>query len=97
MLISCAQGDWRDISKVQNDGEEFSCGKISSIIRMTKGDVKRIYLEARSGRGKKRATWVDEMFMSLRDEFERIRKLGVKFKLKSLQLLAKKILSENTS
>lgn len=88
---------WNDRSKFQNDGEELSCGTVSSITLVTKGGIKKICLKELSGRGRKRESWVDELLMSLREEFERIQELGVQFNLKRLQLLNKQILSENTS
>lgn len=64
----------------------------NALKRVTKAGHKNIRLEARFGRGSKRAAWVDAFNMNLRDVFDRIRRLGVKFNLSTLHLLAFDIL-----
>lgn len=64
-------------------------GVTSSITRVTSNGHRRVYTKARAGRGRKRAEWVQCMHEDLVSEFDRLRKLGVKFNLKVLRQLAR--------
>lgn len=55
---------------------------------------KRMRLKAIGGRGRKRAVWVSDLYNDLRDEFERLRSVGVKFNTSLLLQHAKKLISE---
>ena len=52
---------------------------------------KRVYIKASEGRGRKREEWVEWLYAELVDEFDRLRKLGVKFSPALLRTLAKDI------
>ena len=71
-----------------SDGKIIIRGNTSSITRVTRGGLKRVYIKARPGRGRKRAAWVDAVHQDLREEFDRLRKLGVKFNICTLKSLA---------
>lgn len=45
-------------------------------------------LESKSGPDRKRAAWVDTLNLELQDEMGRLRKLGMKFNLKNLCVIA---------
>ena len=59
-----------------------------SIIRVTRVGFKRVYIKARKGRGRKRAAWVEALHIAPMDDFDRLRKTGLKFKAKLLRHLA---------
>lgn len=52
-------------------------------------------MKAQPGRGRKRADWVDALHMNLKDEFDWLRKLGVKFNLTNLRVLALELLHDS--
>jgi hypothetical protein len=58
------------------------------------GKAKKVLTKAAPGRGPKRAPWVDWLYPLIVDEFDRYRKMGVKFSPKLLVCLAKDILVE---
>lgn len=43
-----------------------------SISKTSKTGFKRVYLKARSGPGRNRATWVEALNVDLREEFDRL-------------------------
>lgn len=49
---------------------------------------KSVRLKARAGRGSKRQALIQEMNFDLRQEFDRLRKIGVKFNLTTLRHLS---------
>lgn len=57
---------------------------------------KRMRLKAIGGRGRKRAMWVTDLYNDLRNEFERVRSLGVKFNTSLPVQHAKQLISEAT-
>lgn len=69
----------------------------STISRNTKDGHKRVSLKAKAGRGKKRQPWVEALHYDLRAEFDRLRKLGVKFNLNTLRSLALEVLDKSES
>ncbi len=58
------------------------------------GKAKKVLTKVAPGRGPKRAPWVDWLYPLIVDEFDRYRKMGVKFNSKLLVCLAKDILVE---
>lgn len=65
-------------------------GITSTVTRVSRDGLKRVYLKAKSGRGRKRP-------QDLVTEFERLRKLGVNFNAKNLRSLAIHLLENSTS
>lgn len=49
-------------------------------------------MKAQPGRDRKRGAWIDTLYEDLREGFDSLRKLGVKFNLKILRHLALEIL-----
>ena len=68
-----------------------------NITRVTKSGAQRARVKAFSGRGRKRAAWVEALHTDLRSEFDRLRRLGVKFSHSTLRSLALDVLSNSTS
>lgn len=96
--ITRASRLWKARLQYVNDNGDFTLrGTTSTVTRITKAGPKRVQLKARAGRGSKRAKWVDALHLDLREEFDRLRKLGVKFNLTTLRHLALDMLraSEN--
>ena len=60
----------------------------ATVARVSWKGVKKLHTKARPGRGRKRAAWVVALHGDLLPEFDRLRKLGVKFNLKTLRALA---------
>ena len=80
---------WRDRGKIiglKVTGKRSGAFSMSTVRRN-----KRIRLKAMSGRGRKRAPWVFSLYKDLREEFERLRSVGVKFNTSLLLAHAKKI------
>lgn len=69
----------------------------SSISRVTSVGRQRCRLKAQHGRGRKRTAWVLALHEDLRAEFDRLRRLGVKFSISTLQELALHILCNEGS
>eukprot|EP00171_Calliarthron_tuberculosum_P022372 IDg22372t1 len=68
---------WKNKAEFLNESGDFvQRGTSSSITRVTKSGFKRVYSKAKSGRGRKRAAWVDAVHQDLVAEFDRLRKLG---------------------
>lgn len=89
---------WRTRDKFKNEKGEYSLkGTGSSFTRVTGGTVKRTDAKALPGRGRKRSAWVDALHVDLRAEFDRLRRLGVKFNLKTLQALAVQLINSSTN
>lgn len=82
------RGDYTSV----NGDVEFR-GSTTAVTRNTMDGFKRVYLKARKGRGRKRQAWVEALHIDLRSEFDRLRKLGVKFNLNTLRSLALHVLS----
>eukprot|EP00171_Calliarthron_tuberculosum_P001361 IDg1361t1 len=68
-----------------------------SLTRVTRAGFKRVYVKARSGRGRKRAAWVAALHDDLLVEFERLRKSGLKFNARVLRLLAVHMINVSNS
>lgn len=81
------------------NGSVVRRGASTSITRMTKEGPRRVRMKARIGRGRRRLSWVEALQCDLREEFDRLRKLGVKFNLNTLRSLALQVLrtSENNA
>ena len=61
---------------------------------LTQGS-KRIQVKCAQGRGRKREQWVEWLYDELLDEFDRLRKLGVKFSPNTLKLVAKDLVTNS--
>lgn len=89
---------WADRDKYPRRAPgEPSPGPSTSLTRVSKVGLQRCRLKARSGRGRKRALWVEALHADLREEFDRLRKLGVKFNLTTLRYLALHILTNSSN
>ena len=62
---------------------------------MTRAGFKRVYIKARSGRGRKRATWVSSLHDDLLQDFEELRKTGMKFNATLLPHLALHLIGQS--
>lgn len=83
---------WADRNKYEGEnGDVITVGSTSCIRRNTTNGMKQVRLKAGTGRGRKRAAWVEALHIELREEFDRLRRVGVKFNLNTLRLLAKSI------
>ena len=80
-----------------SDGTVMYRGRALSVTRNTASGLKRVYLKANADRGRKRLPWMSSLHEELRSEFDRLRKLGVKFNLVSLRSLALQIVANSTS
>ena len=88
-------------SRIWKDREALLAGQRSSeqrgeplsITRVTNIGFKRVYSKARPGRGRKRAPWVASLHVDLLAEFDRLRKAGLKFNARLLQILALHLVS----
>eukprot|EP00737_Agarophyton_chilense_P006073 gb/GEZJ01010849.1/.p1 GENE.gb/GEZJ01010849.1/~~gb/GEZJ01010849.1/.p1 ORF type:complete len:178 (+),score=17.24 gb/GEZJ01010849.1/:17-550(+) len=69
----------------------------TSTTRSNYHGMKRTYLKARIGRGRKISPWVEALHSDLVHEFDRLRKLGVKFKWETLQSLALSLFEKSTA
>ena len=67
-----------------------------SITRCSGGVRKRSFMKAGPGRGRKRAPWVLWLHEELLEEFDRLRKAGLKFSPSMLRSIALRILKEST-
>lgn len=97
--ITRAQRLWKERLDYQSaDGTISLRGSTACISRITKHGPKRVLLKARAGRGRRRQVWVDALHQDLRSEFDRLRRLGVKFNFNTLRYLALHLLhnTENT-
>lgn len=89
---------WRSRDQYQlNDGSVKRRGVTSCVTRNTIKGLKMVRLKAREGRGRKREAWVEVLHIDLRAEFDRLRRVGVKFSFSTLRLLTLKLLSESTN
>lgn len=82
-----------DFVEINNDLQYK--GMASSITRVTKNGLRRVRMKTARGRGRKRAAWVEALHRDLRSEFDRLRKLGVKFNFCTLRALATDILNNS--
>lgn len=62
-----------------------------------RGGRRRVSSKVIAGRGRPRSAWVTWLYPLLLDEFDRLRKLGVKFEPALLQQLAKQILRDSSA
>lgn len=89
---------WRDRATFPDLSESGIHGvESSSLTRVTNIGLQRTRLKARPGRGRKREAWVNAIHEDLREEFDRLRRLGVKFSLNTLRDLACNILCHSTN
>lgn len=61
---------------------------LATVARVKNNGQYKISMKARPGREKKWVDWVETIHMNWKDEFDRLRKLGIKFKLINLRVLA---------
>lgn len=80
---------------LDQNGDVRKVGVTSCIGRSTSSVTKEVRLKSNQGRGRKRETCVEEVHIELRDEFDRMRKLGVRFNMHTLSLLAQIIIANN--
>lgn len=81
---------WR--SQHQHIDEKMSVilrGMLSSFTRVTKDRIRRVNINARPGRGRKRAVWTAALYTDLLLAFDRLRRLGVKMNMRTLKILAR--------
>lgn len=91
--IKRAQRLWAAREEYQDEeGLVKTRGETSSVTRVTLQGPKRVRLKARKGRGRRRLPWVEALYSDVLDEFDRLRKLGVKFNLTTLRHLALDVL-----
>ena len=84
-----------DIANYSRGGDNR--GHPLSITRVTRAGFKRVYVKARAGRGRKRAGWVEALHVALLEEFERLRKSGLKFNGNLLRHLAMHLVHESSN
>ena len=82
---------------IHSDGSIIEKGITSTITKNTKDGIKLVRLKSLSGRGRKREELVDALRFYLRYEFDRLRKLGVKFNFSTLKILALSLLNESNN
>ena len=68
-----------------------------SLTRMIRAGFKRVYIKARSGRGRKRATWVSTLHDDLLHDFERLRKTGMKINATLWRQLALHLIGQSSN
>ena len=91
---------WKDRDNylyTTDSGRSTLRGFHATITRRFLGTRARVDLKARKGRGRKRAPWVLALQRNWVEEFNRLRKLGVKFNYKNLQSLGKHLLENSSS
>ena len=86
-------------SRLWKSRESFldSSGKVINKCHTVFEGFKRVYLEARSGRGRPITRWLRALHIDLRAEFDRLSKLGVRFNMRMLRHLAIVLINESTS
>lgn len=70
-------------------------GTASSLTRTVDGGRRRVNMKALPGRGRKRSQWVIALQDDMRVEFDRLRRLGVKFNYKTLEALARYLITHS--
>lgn len=89
---------WRNRAEFCNgEGDVNLRGTSSTFTRVAGGGVKRVNMKALSGRGPKRVAWVNALHKDLVLEFDRLRRLGVKFNMKTLRALASSMIQNSES
>lgn len=71
--------------------------EVTSFQVATRTGIKRHLSKARSGRGRKQSAWATALYKDLLDDFERLRKAGVKFNATLLRRLALRLITGSTS
>lgn len=79
------------------DGDVNTRVDKNSITRSTVMDPKLFCLKSRAERGRRRASWVETLYLDLRYEFDRLSKLCVKFNLTTVRHLALEVLNNSSS
>lgn len=87
-----AQRWWKERDTIM--GKKIAGKRTGSFSFSTTRRTKRCNMKAMSGRGRKRAEWVEDLYTDLRYDFERLRSVGVKFNTSLLLLHAKKLVSD---
>ena len=99
--IAKASRLWKDrdnyLYTTDRHGRSTLRGSPATNTRRVLGTRARVYLNARKGRGRKRAPWVRALHRDWVEEFDRLRKLGVKFNYRNLQSLGKHLLENSSS
>lgn len=72
-------------------GREAS-DNVLSVAKVTNGIFRRMFTKARNDRGRKKFQWVTALHVDLLEDFERLRKLSMKFAAKKLKFYAKKLI-----
>lgn len=84
---------WKYLAEyLDDDGNVRNLGINFLIRRRTSKVHKQVLHKGHKSRGRQRAYFVNELHAELRDEFDRMRNLRVKFNLKNLRLLSLNIL-----
>ena len=68
-----------------------------SVSTVTRKGLKRVATKVKDGRGRKRTAWVVALRNDLVEEFERLRKIGIKFSAKTLRSMAKDLIRNSDS
>lgn len=89
---------WRDRYRFINEADEVNLGvTMSHITRVSRGGTKKDHLKTRTGREMKWKEWIYALQNELRQEFEIISSLGMKYNLTTLRHLALYILRSGGS
>ena len=87
---------WRDRDRYPAlDDTNRHVQQTTSLTKVTNVGLQRKRLKARIGRGRKRSAWA--LYIDVRDEFDRLRRLGVKFNISTLLALAIEQLCNSTN
>lgn len=89
---------WRDRDRYPAlDDTNRHVQQTTSLTRVTTVGLQRTRLKAHIGRERKRSAWVEALRIDVRDEFDRFRRLGVKFNISTLLALAMEQLRNSTN
>lgn len=89
----------RDVGKASdwwNKRDDILSGKGTSVSARVDGGVKKFFVKALDGRGRKRAEWVNWLYEKLNEEFARMRSLNIKMSRRLIAAAAFSILDEST-
>lgn len=72
-----AERIWNDQDKYADaDGSSLRREALSTVTRVNATGLHTVRMKARPGRGRRRSAWVEVLHVDLRNEFDRLRKLG---------------------
>ena len=87
----------RQTTMSESSGTRTHNGPIThSVSAITKNGQRRTFTNARKGRGCRTADWVRELQTDLIDEFDRLRRMGMKFSANTLKLPVKDMILSST-